>query len=442
MKEGIDSTTSLKFIPEQFEGYGIHDVPWNKNVIRPISTGLYPKATPKVCCCLRPFEPGQNRCVKCGTRRPVKVEENWRKMERSLAKVDLDNTDPSERCYQWAQVYRQKKRQLQIQKQIDEENFINKNGHFNPQLNEHSMAIAEQWKTQTPIQDRTQDLVYKREEYLAMRRKQIDDAEVCQECTFCPRLHPKSVGMHGRDLKSLFRWDHRRAQKMSTKLTNQTQDELGKCPFTPELTNTSRKIAEEYSVQRNVHDRLFEDSRRRELDYYQEQEIVKKLTPKCFARAADENVKSGQKPMSARSTSSPAVGSHRAWWEAQNGARSARALSREKGNRSTTARASMSLLPNSLVGMGSGALRSKKGFAYGSTAKRLSSRSYSLDEDAGAPPPQKVTVYGGKNVVKLNANNSNVLETARIHTDSEYNAFDTDLGGRIPQRFALLASLD
>jgi hypothetical protein len=420
------------------ELHGIHDVPWNSTIFRPNEWGLYGKATPKVCCCLRPFEPGQNRCTKCGTRRPVQEDENWRKLEKAMHRVDLQHSEPFERSYAWAEVYGQKKYELSLQKFVDEETFMQKNGHFQPQLNERSMAISERWK-QNPIQDRTEEILYKRNEYLEMRRRQVEDSEICAECTFCPRLHPKSVGMQGRDLRNLFRWDMRRAHKVHKKLSDQLEAESHCCPFTPELTSTSRKIAEDYSAVKVVHDRLFDDHRRREREYFAEQETMKKLTPTAYAMAGEKNAKSSKRPASARP-----VGTHRAWWE--NGPPSllsARAGSPgspdvgEATRKREPARASQAVLlhrPISHhVGFGStGALRHKKDFAYSPEGERRStsrqrSKSYAVVAENTAPPVHKSAITGGKNVIKLSEKNAELIEAVKTISAASFVSEDSAL---------------
>merc|ERR1719353_286906 len=133
-----------------------------------------------------------------------------------------------------------------------------------------------------PLHERTEDILNKRNEYLDMRRQQVYDAEVCKECTFTPRLHPKSVGLHARDLRSLYRWDNKRAHKINQTLNRQLEAEAANCPFSPELSAASRRIAEEYS-NANVHERLVHDANRRRIDFHEEQSVQKSLKPHAYA---------------------------------------------------------------------------------------------------------------------------------------------------------------
>jgi len=81
--------------------------------------------------------------------------------------------------------------------------------------------------------------------------------------------------MRGRDRRSLFRWENRRAQKVNTLLNQQLEMEAEQCPFKPELSCASRRIAKDYS-HRKVHDRLLSDGKRRAFE--RNAEIARKIT--------------------------------------------------------------------------------------------------------------------------------------------------------------------
>jgi len=346
--------------------------------------------------------------------------------------MDPHHPDPHERGYLWAKVYDQKKYELQLARYQDEEAYMHQNGNFTPQLNDKSMAIADAMQM-TPIHERTEEVLYKRNEYLTMRRKQVYDAEVCQECTFCPRLHPKSVGMQGRDARSLYRWDIRKAQKVNAKLQNQLQAEARTCPFTPELTGASRKIAEEYTNAKNVHDRLFEDHRRRHRENTEEQAVLKKLTPKSYADAGDENTKAvaEAKKKTIQSARERPVSVPPTWLMDAKRPASARAgRGDEAGGRSKKepSRASMSVLPHRINRDPSsydGGTRKKKGNPYaesaspkrdsGTTGKARKSRSFVLMTEKPPPPPPKTAITGGKNIVMHNAKFAELVESVRTY---------------------------
>merc|ERR1740130_974611 len=277
----------------------IHDIPWNPYPFRSNERGLYAKATPRVCSCTRPFEAGANRCTMCGTRRPLQAPDGKPKMEKAI-NYEPTQINPHDRSYAWAAVYDQRRQAIEDKKYYEEEEYIERNGHFNPQLNDRSVAIADGMR-RPPIHERVEDIMYKREEYRDFRRKQIFDAEVCHECTFSPRLHPKSVGMPGRDVRGLYHWENRRAQKVNARLKHQLKAEAETCPFTPELGTASRRLAGGYyGLDKTVHDRLYEDSRRRDIVFQKDQTILTKLNPKSYLNAGIENQKSAQGNKSAR----------------------------------------------------------------------------------------------------------------------------------------------
>jgi len=404
----------------------IHDVPWNTSIFRPNEKGLYLTATPKVCSCSRVFEPGNNRCVKCGTRRPVQEPDKVPEQVKAMRWMDPDHANAHERCYAWAAVYDQKKYQLLLAKHDEEEAFIEKNGHFTPQLNERSVAMAEN-KNMTPIHERTELVLLKRQEYLEMRRQQIYDAEVCKECTFCPRLHPKSVGMHGRDRRSLFRWDVKRAQKVNKKLQHQQEAEADSCPFSPALTHTSRRIAEEYSASKNVHNRLAEDALRRQEEFNQEQEIIKNLKPASFASVASPKVATPKSARDKRPMSAPGARSsqrHRSL-SPRNGQAGKTRGEASPRSRKDTARASMAVLNMATINTlserkSNGTPRAKKGFAYeesgatkGGNWDSRKSKSYSLSTEKPPCAPPKSGITSGKNVVKYHPDHTEVLDVVR-----------------------------
>merc|ERR1719440_2270903 len=97
--------------------------------------------------------------------------------------------------------------------------------------------------------------------------------------------------MQGRDLRSIYRWEYRRAHRVNAKLQQQLQAESELCPFTPNLSNSSRKIATGYSMQAGVHERLWQDGNRRHENHLQDREMLKQITPKAFAEAGRQQAK-------------------------------------------------------------------------------------------------------------------------------------------------------
>jgi len=248
------------------------------------------------------------------------------------------------------------------------------------------------------------------------------------------------VGMHGRDLKSLFRWDMKRAQKVTNKLNHQLQAEARTCPFSPELSPSSRRLAQEYSDGNNVHERLFADSRRRVIEFNQEQNILKQLTPKCFAAHAEKTEQNKKRPQSAREVRkihapppasvmrslSPSPLSTK---KIAPGLAAKEAKVREEiKSRKEAHRASLSVLPAQMrsqsAGTMSSAPRNKKGFAYKSTTQTgtggwegRKSRSYSLSHETEPPPPPKTSITQGKNIVKFNAKFTGIVDAVNTHGD-------------------------
>jgi len=309
----------------------MHDQRWLSSPIKMRAEGLYPAATARVCCCGRPYGPGHNRCVVCGTRRPVQtaIDEVKTKMNRTkdhIAEQEMmQNPDVFSRSYAWAAVYSNKKKSEESRRLREEKEWIVANGKFTPQLNERSMAIADAMGT-LPIQDRTEDYLYKKNEYLETRRKQVEDAEVCVECTFCPRVHKQSIGMHSRDLRSLYRWDMKRAEKKDTKLKIQLDEEMKNCSFSPDVGPRSRRVASDYCASSPVHARLFADHKRRGFQKEQEEALRQSLTPKNFievARRNSESIREIRRPETVRARSSDLTQRIKA--KAKNRARSARA---------------------------------------------------------------------------------------------------------------------
>jgi hypothetical protein len=328
-------------------------------------------------------------------------------------------------------VYDQKKYEVQCVRQEDEEAFMYKNGHFNPQLNERSMAMADS-KKMHPIHLRTEEVLYKRNEYLEMRRQQIHDAEVCNECTFCPRLHPKSVGMHGRDRRSLFRWEMKRALKVNSTLERQLQAEAKTCPFAPALTTTSRRMAEDYAATKTVHERLAEDAIRRREAQTQEQAHLRALKPKHFI-AMEEEAKpktpqsARSRPKSApsgRSPLSPSAGPFSARGQQGNLASRPRSAtptdqgrSRKEHARASAAVMSCSLLTAKLSSF-SGSPKAKRGFNYGGGGgDRKQARSFGDTPDETELKFRPMAKTGGKNVVHFNSAFSELVEIVTSHSD-------------------------
>jgi len=302
----------------------IHDIPWNPYPFRSNERGLYSKATPKVCSCTRPFEAGANRCTMCGTRRPLQAPDGKPIVVKAI-NYEPTHTNPHDRSYAWAAVYDQRRQAIEEKKYDEEEEYIEKNGHFNPQLNDRSVAIADGMR-RPPIHERVEDIMFKREEYRDFRRQQILDAEVCHECTFTPRLHPKSVGMPGRDVRGLYHWENRRAQKVNARLKHQLKAEAETCPFTPELGTATRRLVGGYNtIDKTVHDRLYDDSRRREIEFKEDQSNLQKLNPKSYLNASIESQKSAQGNKSARELMTEyceKTHSHHAGWAEISGQKS------------------------------------------------------------------------------------------------------------------------
>lgn len=410
-----------------------HDVPWDSSVFRPNAWGLYQQATPKVCCCLRAFEPGQNRCVKCGTRRPVPAPDGVLKAVKEIHAQDPHKQYPEmsifERNYMWSAVYDDKKYKLALAAYNDEQDYIDQNGHFVPQLSERSVEIAESLQMK-PLHERTEEILYKRNEYLSMRRQQVYEAQLCKECTFCPRLHPKSVGMHGRDRKSLYKWDHKRAHSLDVKIAKVLQTEAESCPFTPELSAASRRIAEEYSAT-NVHERLLADMRRRRVDQHEENMVQASLGPADFAEEeTPRKVKTPinkERPKSARSN---VFGPGSPWAQTPR-ASSSSPSPKASYKRNDASRASVQVLPNGLAGLapvGDGkSVRERKankpaqtassGSAATGATRRTSRRGpRKQNAEEKAQPVPKSALSTGKNTVVFQSTFADLVH--KVHSGS------------------------
>lgn len=354
-----------------------------------------------------------------------------------------------ERAHCWAAVYEQKKYDLQCQAHEEHEEFMHKNGHFQPQLNERSIAITERQNT-APIHERIEEMRNNKTEYLEMRRQQVWDAEVGIDCTFCPRLHPKSLGMQGRDRRSLYRWDMKKATKINKRLQMQQQVEANNCPFSPALTHTSRRMAQEYSEGKGVHERLAHDATRRHVDFQDEREAMSRLQSKAFAviqpqspispinkeSAESRERRRPKSAQSARARSSPTVASGSARGSPQATrvrSESTDAQSVSSGQKSgRVARASMPVIPSMAAQIRSydgsaGTPKAKKSFGYGKGAaeepdcpksQRKSMKPYcSTKVERAPPPPQKSAVTGGRNTVTYHSNHQGLIDAVNTHSE-------------------------
>lgn len=417
-----------------------HDAPWQTSVYVPEAKGLYQKATPKICCCRRVFEPGADRCLRCGTRRPVPPPSLVPSQVKAMRLMD-DSYTGHERAHLWAAVYEQKKYDLQCQFHEEEEEFMHKNGHFQPQLNERSIAISERQNT-APIHERIEEMRANKTEYLEMRRQQVWDAEVGVDCTFCPRLHPKSLGMSGRDRRSLYKWDMKKAVKINKRLQMQQDVETINCPFSPTLTQSSRRMAQEYSEGKGVHERLSHDAHRRHAALQAEQDVMSNLDSRAFAvvqpqspvtpinkeSAESRERRRPKSAQSARGRSSPSVSlaSSRGSPQAKN----MRSESTDPSSGRRSARASHPVIPNMAAvkydGSG-GTPKTKKGFGYGSPAagepdcpksqrKLMKPYSSTKVERPPPPPPPRPAVTGGKNTVTYHSDHQGVIDAVNTHS--------------------------
>lgn len=232
--------------------------------------------------------------------------------------------------------------------------------------------------------------------------------------------------MDGRSTRSLYRWDMRRAQKVNSKQQAQLQAEARECPFTPKVGGMSRRIAYDYAEGGAVHQRLASDANRRHIEFTQEQEVLRKLKPKHFAKP-QKKASPPPKPKSpgrGRPASAPAA---RALPGQDGQGQRARSNLEDGGarGRSAAPRASMAVLTSTRIGYESKGGRRKKGqqlnrsdSAGGSTLHRPSRKSrWSVSVDRVSQPPPKTVMTGGVNVVKFNARHAELLNLVREGPD-------------------------